>query len=103
MVKTKTTKKKVETASYAPTAFIVPEKKGDYRVFIKVNGIVNDVFTDDVASTILALKPSLPKTNLTIRVTKGKVTRDRLLLLRDAKRLYSNEITMQMFIKNLLF
>jgi hypothetical protein len=79
------------------------EKKGAYKVFIKINGIVTEGATDDIAAFILEKKPALPKTTLTIRVTKGKVMRDRFLQLQEAKRLYSNEITMAMFIKNLLF
>lgn len=102
MAKTKTKKdviKKVETKDE------VVEKKpeGQFIVFTKINGITNQVKTDDIANAIMSAKPELPKTTLVIRVTKGKVTRDRFLQLQEAKRLYSNEITMEMFIKNLLF
>jgi len=102
MAKTKTKKdviKKVETKDE-----VVDKKpEGQFLVFTKINGITNQVKTDDIANAIMLTKPELPKTTLVIRVTKGKVTRDRFLQLQEAKRLYSNEITMEMFIKNLLF
>lgn len=102
MAKTKTKKdviKKVETKDE-----VVDKKpEGQFLVFTKINGITNQVKTDDIANAIMSAKPELPKTTLVIRVTKGKVTRDRFLQLQEAKRLYSNEITMEMFIKNLLF
>ena len=100
-LKTKKLTKNVIEPVVEPVAD-TPKEKGEYRVFTKINGIENDVYTADVAKTILTSKPTLPKTNLVIRVTKGKVTRDRYLLLREARRLYSNETTMMMFVKNLL-
>jgi len=106
MAKTKTTKAKKIIEKELAVPEVKPEIKtkiGDYKVFIKVNGIVTEGSTDDVASFIMNAKPELPKTTLTIRVTKGKVVRDRFLQLQEAKRLYNNEITMIMFIKNLLF
>lgn len=81
----------------------VKKSEGQFIVFTKVNGITSEVKTDDIAKAIMSAKPELPKTTLVIRITKGKVVRDRLLQLQEAKRLYSNDITMEMFIKNLLF
>lgn len=102
MTKTKIKQSKTKTE---PVEEKVENTKptGQFIVFTKINGVTKQIITDDIAGAILAMKPELPKTTLTIRVTKGKVTRDRFLLLREAKRLYTNEITMQMFIKNLLF
>lgn len=106
MAKTKTRKdviKKIETKVESNEEVTPKKPEGQFIVFTKVNGIANQIRTDDIANAIMAMKPELPKTTLVIRVTKGKVIRDRLLQLQEAKRLYSNEITMEMFIKNLLF
>lgn len=74
-----------------------------YSVYTKINGIVNEVETDDIASAILASKPDFPKTPLTVRVTKDGKTLDRYIQLQAAKRLYWNDVSMKIFIKNLIF
>lgn len=76
---------------------------GEYNLYIKINDVVTEVNTDDIASAILDSKPEFPKTPLTIRVTKGNKTLDRYLQLQQAKRLYWNGVAMQAFIKNLIF
>lgn len=100
MIKTKTKIVKKET-----TEKVVENKlpKGEFNVYIKINDVVTNVDTNDIASVILASKPDFPKTTMTIRVTKGKIVRDRYLQLQEAKRLYLNPIALEVFIKNLLF
>lgn len=104
MKKTKTKSIKEDKVVNETSTVETPKEENKlFTVFTKINGIEKTVKTDDIAKAIMAMKPELPKTTLTIRVTKGKVVRDRFLQLQEAKRLYSNEITMLMFIKNLLF
>lgn len=96
-------KKQADTPKVSNEVKQVKEKKKEYKVFIKINDKITEVETNDIASAILSAKPEWPKTPLTIRITKDGKTRDRYLQVKDAKRLFTNEITMQMFIKNLLF
>lgn len=97
MTKTKNKSVKVEEVK------VEKVKKPLYSVFIKINGKETEVKTDDIASAILSAKPEFPKTPLTVKITKGDKTIDRFLQLNSAKRLFGNSITMEMFIKNLLF
>lgn len=98
------TKKKVLKVEEIKEEKVEEEKaKPLYSVFIKINGKITEVETDDIASAILASKPVFLKTPLTIRITKGEKTLDRYIQLQPAKRLYQNKISMEMFIKNLIF
>lgn len=94
MTKTKTEKKSVAKENV---------KEPTYSLYIKINDVVTETKTDDIAEAILSAKPEFPKTPLTIRVTKGDKTLDRFIQLPMAKKLFSNKLTMESFIKNLLF
>lgn len=103
MTKTKKAKTKKAKVEEIKEDEKVKKHKPLYSVYTKINGIVNEVETDDIASAILASRPAFPKTPLTVRITKGKKTLDFYIQLQPAKRLYQNKITMKMFIKNLIF
>ena len=75
---------------------------GAYHVFLDLNDKTYEVDTDDIKATILSFKPSLLKTSLTVKVTKGNKMVVRYLYLNDARRLFSNDITLGVFVRNIL-
>ena len=82
---------------------VVVEQKKVYHLYLKLNDKVYEVDTDDLEKSILEHKPAILKTSLTLKITKGKKTLDRYLYLRDARRLFTNSITLNAFVRNLFF
>lgn len=105
MAKTKTTKKKLEDSEIINDIekTVSKKKKGEFQVYIKINDTETEVTTDDIAGAIISVFPEFPKTPLTVRVTKDGKTLDRYIQLQQAKRLSYDKITMESFIKNLIF
>lgn len=77
------------------------DKKGEFHLYIKLNDKSFEVDTDNIVETIKSFKPAILKTALTIRITKGKRTIDRYLYLKDGRRLFTNDTTLDMFVRNL--
>lgn len=81
----------------------IVEKKGAYHVFIKLNDRAYEVDTDNLVETILSFKPVILKTSLTLKITKGNKTIDRYLYLKEGRRLFTNNLTLEVFVRNLFF
>jgi DNA polymerase III alpha subunit len=102
MTKTKTQTKVVKDVVDVKEEKKAKVSKGEYHMFLKLNDKTCEVDTNDIKETLLAHKPSLLKTSLTVKVTKGDKTVTRYLYLRDARRLFINEIALHIFVRNIL-
>lgn len=82
----------------------VSKTKDILSVLVKINETPFE-FTcntaEEVLEGILALNKDLLKTRLVVQVTKDGKLIDRLLQLQDAKRLFYNKVSQEMFVKNL--
>lgn len=66
------------------------------------NGLKFVKRTNELAETILKLKPEILYTEVYVTVTKGTEVSERKLSLRQGKNLFINEDFLQIFINNLL-
>lgn len=80
-----------------------PTPKFDYTVVIAINDETFKIKTNDIAEAIQSVKPEFLRTKTVVKVTKGKKTLDRLLYLQQGKMLFNNRITLESFVKNLIF
>ncbi len=101
MKKTKATK--VEGIIVKKEVKLEKHSEGIYHLFIDLNDKTYELDTDDIGAAIMSFRPEILKTSLTIKVTKGNKTLDRYLYLKDAKRLFMNSITLEAFVRNLMF
>ena len=74
-----------------------------YKVEMVFNGSTFKKTTDDVAKTIVELKPDVLHTEVYVSVSKGKDTMERKLNLVQGKRLFLSEDFLSVFISNLMF
>lgn len=102
--------KKVEITKKVPNTNIhVDEEKSnkeerpEYHLVVKLNDQVFEIDTNDIAGAIKIYEPEFLRTKLIIQVTKDGKTLDRMFFLNDGKRLFTDKIKMEMFIKNLIF
>ena len=102
MTKTKTQSKVVKKVVEVKEEKEEKISKGEYHVFLDLNDKTYEVDTNNIEETILTHKPSLLKTSLTVKVTKDNKTVTRYLYLRDARRLFTNEIVLHIFVRNIL-
>ena len=65
------------------------------------NGENHEIETKDLKDAILSLKPNVLFTETYITVTKGEFTRERLLNLKQGKRLFASDNSLEIFLINL--
>lgn len=85
---------------------IVKKEKFLYKIEVQFNGKKFRRNTTDLFKTLSSIAPQLPeyiKTRLNIKITKGKETIEKMLLLGQAKLFFRNPLTRTIFIKNLYF
>jgi len=73
-----------------------------YSIMFKFNGEVLNKRTDDIEQTILAVKPEQLHTEMYVTAKSKTWTAERKLSLQQAKRVFSDDLTRQVFINNLL-
>lgn len=95
----KKNKKQVES----PVDVSPKKPEAVYHLYVKLNDKVFELDTEDIKTSLSALRPSLLKTSLTVRVTKGNKTIDRYLYLNDGRRLFNNKLTLEAFVRGLIF
>ena len=81
-----------------------PRKKAEpkkYSLWAKFNGVEVRRYTNDLDKTLKELKPDWMHTEMYITVKKGKVKSERALSLLQAKRMFSDDMTREIFINNL--
>jgi len=91
--KPKVTKKKTKTNVV----------KKEYKVVIKLNDKVYKFKTNDIAASILSVKPEFLKTRVIIEVIKGKKKCERMLYLQRGKVLFNNRYALEALVRNLIF
>lgn len=72
-----------------------------YSLWVKFNGIEKRKRTDDLNETLKSLKPDWLHTEMYVKVKKGDTTSERHLNLIQAKRMFSDDISREIFINNL--
>jgi hypothetical protein len=105
MTRTKKAPKETKIDEVVAEAPVKKEKpaKGIYHLYVELNDKAYETDTNDIAEAIRALRPNVLKTSLVIKVTKDNKTLDRYLYLNNARRLFLNRLTLESFVKNLLF
>lgn len=100
MKTTKTkTKPKVEEVTESPQEVI--ETIGKYDIAILMNGETYSCITDNVKEYILSLKPELLFSEIYVTIKTTEDIIERKLNLVQGKRLFSDEMNMDIFINNL--
>lgn len=84
----------------APAPEAVPEPK--YKVVIKMNDETFTCKTDDIKSALSQFKPPVFKSKVVITVSNAYDTVERVMMIHKARMLFRNQMTMQVFIKNIL-
>ena len=72
-----------------------------YSLWVKFNGIEKRKRTDDLNETLKSLKPDWLHTEMYVKVKKGDTTSGRHLNLVQAKRMFSDDMSREIFINNL--
>lgn len=72
-----------------------------YSLWVKFNGIEKRKHTDDLNETLKSLKPDWLHTEMYVKVKKGDTTSERHLNLIQAKRMFSDDLSREIFINNL--
>lgn len=72
-----------------------------YSLWVKFNGIEKRKRTDDLNETLKSLKPDWLHTEMYVKVKKGDTTSERHLNLIQAKRMFSDDLSREIFINNL--
>lgn len=72
-----------------------------YSLWVKFNGIEKRKRTDDLNETLKSLKPDWLHTEMYVKVKKGDTTSERHLNLVQAKRMFSDDLSREIFINNL--
>lgn len=72
-----------------------------YSLWVKFNGIEKRKRTDDLDETLKSLKPDWLHTEMYVKVKKGDTTSERHLNLIQAKRMFSDDLSREIFINNL--
>lgn len=75
-----------------------------YELTLIFNGkeFSKKVEADSVRDAILSFKPAVLHTDIFVKLKKGKDLRERHLLLLQGKKLFNNDIFLQVFVMNLL-
>ncbi len=78
------------------------KKTKAYSLKMAFNGEEFNTKTDDLNKALLSLKPEQLHTEVYVTVQKGKDEAERRLSLKQAKRLFMDDVVRQVFIQNLL-
>lgn len=76
--------------------------KPKYTLTVRMNDEVFSCSTNDVVAALTELSPSHIKTRVIIRVENAFSAIERIMMVRQAKLLFRNQITMQTFVRNVL-
>lgn len=78
--------------------------KSGYHVVLEFNGQTHNLFSDDIESAILSVKPLFLKTKLVINITnsEGK-TCAKTFFVFPGRQLFRNKTFMKLFLNRLIF
>lgn len=77
---------------------------GLYHLSIKLNAKTHDIFTDDLKSAILSVKPKFAlKTKIIFNIEKAGKVCNKVVMANTARNLFKNDAFLNLFIKQLSF
>jgi len=74
-----------------------------YKLWIKFNDTEHNIKTDDIALTLQELKPQFIKTKVLIKVADGKKNAEKVLNLKEARRMWLNAFNQRLLVNRLIF
>lgn len=74
-----------------------------YKVSVFFNDQVSKFSTDDLATSLMEIKPMCLKTRVLFTIEKEGKTCERMLLLNAAKLMWRNKLAMEAFTSRLIF
>ena len=81
-----------------------PVKKVElYKMELHYNGEDFSAEGDDLATLLKGMQPVVLKTHIKMKITKGKLTCEKLILLNKAKKMYRSEILIEFAVNRLIF
>lgn len=93
----KTVKKKV--AKKVVKKVTKPVAKPKFKLEITLNDKVYILETNDIKKSLLELKPPVIKTRFKITISTANSRFDRIMMVRMARLLFNNNLTMDTFVK----
>ena len=77
--------------------------KKEYIITVSLNDTIYNTETSDLKAAIKAIIPRFLKTRVIFYITKGDLACEKLLLLREAQRVFRNDLSLEVFINRLVF
>lgn len=81
----------------------IVKEKLRYNLTIKLNDQVFTCKTNDIAQALMSFKPSVVKTKMYVKVEDGKKSCERQVFVFRAKQIFRNKLSMDIFIRTLIF
>ena len=78
-------------------------KKKEYNLTISLNDQIFNIETDNLVEAIKKVIPFQLKTRVLMLVKKGNLTCEKMLLLKDARRIFRSSLALEVFINRLVF
>ena len=75
----------------------------EYKIEMKFNGETFVEETEDLKKTIMSFKPEMLLTESYITITKGEAEFQRKLTLVQTRKLFNDDVALDIFINNLVF
>ena len=86
-----------------PTKKVVAKKsQPKYNLIVRMNDEVFSCSTDDVIAALSELNPTKIKTRVIIRIESAASAIERIMMVRQAKLLFRNRLSMKTFVANVL-
>lgn len=95
----------VKRRSLMPTKkpkVVTKKPKPKYDLTVRMNDEVFSCSTDDVVEALTELNPTYIKTRVIIRIENAFSAIERIMMVRRAKLLFRNKLSMETFVKNVL-
>lgn len=78
------------------------EKKKMYTVELHINDEVFTAKSEDISEALESMRPVIMKTHVVIKVTDGKKSAERFLLLQKARMMFRNKIGIDAFVRSII-
>lgn len=81
---------------------VAKKEKPKYDLTVRMNDEVFSCSTDDIIGALQELSPTNIKTRVIIRIENAFSAIERIMMVRRAKLLFRNKLSMESFVKNVL-
>lgn len=98
MVVKKAVKKVAKKVTKTKPAVKPVVKEPKYTLEVVINDVAHSIKTDDIKKSLLELKPTVLKTRFKITVSNGDKRFDKIMMVRLARLLFNNNLTMDTFV-----